>query len=161
MNAAATSNNVSAFAICDIVVTSCLNPTSPDGTLTPVAGSPFAAGLGPVAIAFDLNFNFAYVVDKGSNTISQYSWGPGNGVLTPLSPATISTGLTPVAMAIRTGATGTNIGNITTNPTDYAYVANEGAGSISIYTLTTSTGLLNVLGMPILTFGQTSALVVR
>jgi hypothetical protein len=40
-------------------------------------------------------------------------------------------------------------------------VANEGAGSISIYTLTTSTGLLNVLGMPILTFGQTSALVVR
>jgi 6-phosphogluconolactonase (cycloisomerase 2 family) len=161
MNAAATSNNVSAFAICDIVVTSCLNPTSPDGTLTPVAGSPFAAGLGPVAIAFDLNFDFAYVVDKGSNTISQYSWGPEDGVLTPLSPATISTGLTPLAMAIRTGATGTNIGNITTNPTDYAYVANEGAGSISIYTLTTSTGLLNVLGMPILTFGQTSALVVR
>ena len=161
MNAAATSNNVSAFAICDIVVTSCVNPTRPDGTLTPVAGSPFAAGLGPVAIAFDLNFNFAYVVDKGSNTISQYSWGPGDGVLTPLSPETISTGLTPVAMAIRTGATGTNIGSTVTNPTDYAYVANMGAGSISIYTLTTSTGLLNVLGMPILTFGQTSALVVR
>jgi 6-phosphogluconolactonase len=161
MNAAATSNNVSAFAICDIVVTSCVNPTSPDGTLTQVAGSPFAAGLGPVAIAFDLNFNFAYVVDKRSNTISQYSWGPGDGALTPLSPATISTGLTPVAMAIRTGATGTNIGNVTTNPTDYAYVANNGAGSISIYTLTTSTGLLNVLGMPVLTFGQTSALVVR
>ncbi|MGC1435287.1 MAG: beta-propeller fold lactonase family protein [Terriglobales bacterium] len=161
MNAAATSNSVSAFAICDIVVTSCVNPSSPDGTLTQVAGSPFAAGLGPVAIAFDLNFNFAYVVDKGSNTISQYSWGPGDGVLTPLSPATISTGLTPVAMAIRTGVTGTNIGNIITNPTDYAYVANNGAGSISMYTLTTSTGLLNVLGMPILTFGQTSALVVR
>ncbi len=161
MNAAATSNNVSAFAICDIVVTSCINPASPDGTLTPVAGSPFAAGLGPVAIAFDLNFNFAYVVDKGSSTISQYSWGPGSGVLTPLSPATISTGLTPVAMAIRTGTTGTNIGSTVTNPTDYAYVANNGAGSISIYTLTTSTGLLDVLGMPILTFGQTSALVVR
>jgi 6-phosphogluconolactonase len=161
MNAAATSNNVSAFAVCDIVVTSCVNPTNPDGTLTPVAGSPFAAGLGPVAIAFDLNFNFAYVVDKGSNTISQYSWGPGNGVLTPLSPATISTGLTPVAMAVRTGATGTNIGSTVTNPTDYAYVANDGAGSISIYTLTTSTGLLTVSGMPILTFGQTSALVVR
>jgi len=161
MNAGSASNNVSAFAICDDVVTSCTNPTTPDGTLTQVAGSPFSAGLGPVAIAFDLNFNFAYVVDKGSNTISQYSFGPGDGALTPLSPPTISTGLTPVSMAIRTGATGTDIGDVTTNPTDYAYVANNGAGTISTYTLTTSTGLLNVLGMPLTTFGQTSALSVR
>jgi 6-phosphogluconolactonase (cycloisomerase 2 family) len=112
-------------------------------------------------MAFDLNFNFAYVVSKGSNTISQYSYGTGNGVLTPLSPATISTGLTPVGIAVRTGATGTDIGDTVTNPTDYLYVANNGAGSISVYTLATATGLLNVSGMPILTFGQTSAIVVK
>ena len=160
-NAGATSNNVSAFFICDAVVNSCTNPNSPDGTLSPVAGSPFPAGLGPVGIAFDLNFNFAYVVDKGSNTISQYSYGAGSGVLTPLSPGTISTGLTPVSVAVRTGATGTDIGNTTTNPTDYVYVANNGASTVSIYTLTTTTGLLNVSGMPFVTDGQTSAIVVK
>ena len=158
---AAPDNNISAFAICDFVVTSCNRPTTPDGTLTAVAGSPFSTGLGPVAIAFDLNFNFAYVVSTGSNTISQYSYGTGNGVLTPLSPATISTGLTPVGIAVRTGATGTDIGNTITNPTDYVYVANNGGGSISVYTLATATGLLDVSGMPILTFGQTSAIVVK
>jgi 6-phosphogluconolactonase len=161
MNAGSDSNNISAFAICDFQVTSCNSPTTPDGTLTEVTGSPFSTGLGPIGIAFDLNFNFAYVVSKGSNTISQYSYGTGNGILTPLSPATISTGLTPVGIAVRTGATGTDIGNTITNPTDYVYVANNGAGSISVYTLATATGLLNVSGMPILTFGQTSAIVVK
>jgi len=161
MNAGANSNNISVFAICDNVVTSCTNPNTPDGTLTEIAGSPFPAGLGPVAITFDPNFIFAYVVDKGSNTVSQYSYGTGSGVLTPLSPATISTGLTPVSIALRVGATGTNIGNTITNPTDWVYVANSGAGTISIYTLTTTTGLLNISGMPFTTFGQTSALAAR
>ncbi|MGA8493128.1 MAG: beta-propeller fold lactonase family protein [Terriglobales bacterium] len=161
MNAGANSNNISVFAICDVVVTSCTNPNKPDGTLTEVTGSPFPAGLGPVAITFDPNFIFAYVVDKGSNSVSQYSYGTGSGVLTPLSPATISTGLTPVSIALRVGATGSNIGNTITNPTDWVYVANSGAGTISIYTLTTTTGLLNVSGMPFTTFGQTSALAAR
>src|SRR6266852_7704919 len=35
------SSDVSAFADCNQVVTSCSVPTSPDGTLTPVTGSPF------------------------------------------------------------------------------------------------------------------------
>jgi 6-phosphogluconolactonase len=160
-NASADSNNISAFAICDAVVTTCANVNSPDGTLTPVAGSPFPAGLGPVAIAFDPNFSFAYVVDKGSNTVSQYAFSSGSGVLTPFSPATISTGATPVSIAVRVGATGKNIGNTTTNPTDYVYVANNGAGTVSIYTLATTTGLLNVSGMPFTTFGQTSAVATK
>jgi 6-phosphogluconolactonase len=161
MNAAANSNNISVFAICDNVVTSCSNPNNPDGTLSEVSGSPFPAGLGPVAITFDPNFTFAYVVDKTSNTVSQYSYGTGSGVLTPLSPATISTGTTPVSIAVRVGATGTNIGNTTTNPTDFVYVANSGASTISVYTLTTTTGLLNVSGMPYTTFNQPSSLAAR
>jgi 6-phosphogluconolactonase (cycloisomerase 2 family) len=160
-NAGANSNNVSAWAICDNVVNSCINPNSPDGALTPVAGSPFPAGLGPVAIAFDPGFNFAYVVDKGSNDISQYSFGPGNGVLTPLSPPTISTGVTPVSIAIVSGVVAADVGNTLFNTTDYAYVANLGAGTISIFSLATSTGLLNVVGQPIVIFGQTSAVSAR
>ena len=161
LNAGADSNNINVFAICDNVINSCTDVNSPDGTLTPVAGSPFPAGLGPVAITFDPNFNFAYVVDKQSNTVSQYSYGTGSWVLTALSPGTISTGSTPVSIALRVGATGTNIGNTITNPTDWVYVANIGSGTISIFTLTTTTGLLNVSGMPFTTFGQTSALAVK
>jgi len=156
-NAGANSNNISAWAICDNVITTCADPNTPDGTLSPVTGSPFPAGLGPVAIAFDPGFNFAYVVDKGSSTISQYSFGPGSGVLTPLSPATISTGLTPVSMAILPGVVRADVGNTLFDTTDFAYVANIGAGTISIFSLTTSSGLLNVVGQPIVIFGQTSA----
>jgi 6-phosphogluconolactonase len=157
----ASANDISAFAICDAVVNSCTNVNSPDGTLTAVTGSPFPAGLGPVAFAFDPNFDFVYVVDKGSNQVSQYTFGSGSGVLTPLNPGTISTGATPVSIAIRPGATGSNLGNTTTNPTDYVYVANNGAGTVSTFTLATSTGLLNVSGTPFTTFAQTSAVAAK
>jgi YVTN family beta-propeller protein len=156
-NAGANSNNISAYAICDNVINSCANPNSPDGTLTPVTGSPFSAGLGPIAIAFDPGFNFAYVVDRGSNTVSQYSYGPESGVLTALSPGTISTGVTPVSIVVLSGVVPADVGNTLFNTTDYAYVANLGSGTISIFSLTTSSGLMNVLGQPIVIFGQTSA----
>jgi 6-phosphogluconolactonase len=156
-NAGADSNNISAFAICDLVVTSCNNVNNPDGTLTPVAGSPFPAGLGPVDIAFDPGFNFAYVVDRGSNQISQYAYGPGDGALIPLSPGTISTGLTPVSIAVLSGVIPADVGNSLYNVTDYAYVANLGAGTISTFSLSTSSGLLTVVGQPLVIFGQTSA----
>jgi len=155
------SDNVSAFAICDAIVTSCSNVNAPDGSLTPVSGSPFPAGGGPVAIAFDPAFTFVYVVDKQSYQVSQYSYGTGSGVLSPLSPPAISTGTTPVSIAVRSGATGTNIGNTLTNPTDYVFVANNGASTISAYTLTTTTGLLNVAGTPFTTFSNPSAVAVK
>jgi 6-phosphogluconolactonase len=161
-NSGANSNNISAFAICDAVVTSCTDVNNPDGKLTEVKNSPFPSGLGPVAIAVDPAFDFAYVVDKGSNTVSLYSFSSGTGELTPLSPGTVSTGATPVSMAIRSGATGTNIGNTTTNPTDYVYVANNGSGTVSTFTLATTTGLLQVVGAPfVVTGGQTSSVVAK
>lgn len=160
-NSGTNSNNVSAFAICDAVVTSCTDVNKPDGKLTEVKGSPFPAGLGPVAIVVDPAFNFVYVVDKGSNQISQYSYGTGTGVLAPLSPGTVSTGATPVSIGILSGATGTNVGNTITDPTDYVYVANLGAGTVSTFGLNTTNGLLGVIGQPFVTAGQTSAIVAK
>jgi 6-phosphogluconolactonase (cycloisomerase 2 family) len=161
-NAGANSNDISAFAICDAMATNtCTDVHNPDGALTPVTGSPFPAGLGPVAISIDPNFNFLYVVDKGSNQISQYSFAPGTGVLTPLSPGSVSTGTTPVSLAVRPGATGTNLGNTTTNPTDYVYVANNGGSTVSMFTLATSTGLLTVSNTPLATAAQPSALAAK
>lgn len=140
------SNNVSAFAICDKVVTSCANPSSPDGTLTQVAGSPFSAGIGPVAIAVDPAFNFLYVLDKQSSQVSEYSFAPGTGVLSPLSTPSVSTGLTPFSLVVISGTTGTNVGNTLTNPTDFVYVANNGASTVSAFTLNTTSGVLTPLG---------------
>jgi len=137
---------VSAFAICDKVVTTCTNPNLPDGTLTPVTGSPFAAGLGPIAVAVDPHFSFLYVLNKQSFQISEYSYSPGSGVLSSLSTPAVSTGQTPLSFVIVAGATGSNAGFTTTEPNDFVFVANSGASTLTVFTLNTTTGVLTPLG---------------
>lgn len=154
------SNNVSGFAICDKVVTSCAQPNSPDGTLTAITGSPFSlgTGVGPVAIAADPAFTFLYVLDKGSNQVSEFSYATGTGVLTPLSPAAASTGVTPTSMVIISGTTGSSVGNTTTNPFDYIYVTNLGGSTLSAFSLNTTNGQLNPIGTPTVTNNNPSAI---
>lgn len=152
------SNNVTSFALCVVTSATC---STPDGTMTQV-GLPVSAGEQPVAIAVEPNYNFVYVADYASNQVSQYAFSPGSGVLTALSNPTISTGTSPVSITVRSGQTGTAVGNTTTNPTDYAFVANIGGTSLSIYTLATATGQLNILGQPYVTSGgQPSAVVAK
>lgn len=154
------SNNISAFAICDKVVTSCANANAPDGTLTPVSGSPFTlgTGTGPVAIAADPAFHFLYVLDQGSNEVSEFSYGTGSGTLSPLSPAAVSTGVTPTSLVVISGTTGAGVGVTTTNPTDFVYVTNLGASTISGFTLDTASGQLSTLGKPTVTTNNPSAI---
>ncbi|HEV7218421.1 MAG TPA: beta-propeller fold lactonase family protein [Terriglobales bacterium] len=149
------SNNISGFAICDAA--NALGCSAPNGLLTPLAGSPFAAEPGPVAIAMDPTAPFLYAADEQANQISEYRWSSSTGVLSPLTPAIISAGGSPVSLAIRPGiaATLTNAG------TDYLYAANLNASSVSVYTLNTTTGGLNVLGSPVTTPAQPSAVIVR
>jgi len=66
------SNQVAAFAI-----------TPSTGALTPVPGSPFAAGNRPFAIA--TANNFVYVSNPPDSTISGYSFDAATGILTPLA----------------------------------------------------------------------------
>lgn len=152
------SNNISAFSVCDAQNAS--GCTTPNGVLTPVTGSPFPAQLGPVAIAMDPTAPFLYAADSQANQVSQYSWSSGTGALTALSPATISAGGNPVSLAIRTGISGTTT-TAGVVGIDYMYVTNFNGSSMSIYTLNTSTGQLNVLGSPVTTFSQPSAVIVR
>jgi 6-phosphogluconolactonase len=151
------SNTVSAFAICDKVVTSCANPNTPDGTLTPVPGSPFSTGLGPISIAADPFFNFLYVLNKQSFQISEFSYAAGTGILAPLSTPAVTTGTTPLSFVIIAGAVGSNTGNTLTEPTDYVFVANNGDSSVTEFTLNTTTGLLTPLGAATLISGNPSA----
>jgi 6-phosphogluconolactonase (cycloisomerase 2 family) len=152
------SNNVSSFAICVVVSATC---SKPDGTMTAVTGSPFPAGIGPVAVAFDSGFNFVYVADQQSNQVSQYSFSPGTGVLTSLSPPSLSTGSTPVSLAVRSGASGSDVGNPTLNTLDFVYVANIGGTSLSVFGLDTTNGLLGTPTTFATTGGQPSAVAVK
>ncbi len=152
----ANSSTVSGFAICNQVVTSCNDPTAPDGTLTAITGSPFSAGLGPTSIVVAPSGKFLFVVDRLSNQISEYKIATGTGVLTANSQATISTASNPVWAAIRVGTT---TDATTGGTTDYLYVAELGASSLSIYTFDSTVGTLGRVGPPItIDGGQPSAL---
>jgi hypothetical protein len=62
--------------------------TQSSGALTPIPGSPFAAGNGPVAIA--TTSNMLYVSNATDGTVSAYSITPGSGVLTPVAGSPFS-----------------------------------------------------------------------
>jgi DNA-binding beta-propeller fold protein YncE len=151
----ANASTISGFAICGQVLTSCSDPTSPDGSLTPVEGSPFPSGINPVAIIAAPSGKFLFAVNRQSNQISQYKVATGSGVLTANTQAVISTGATPVGAAIRVGTTtNTNTGGVT----DYLYVPNLGSSSISVYSFDSTVGLLGLVGGPVnITGGQPGA----
>jgi 6-phosphogluconolactonase (cycloisomerase 2 family) len=152
-------STVSGFTICNQVLTSCSDPTSPDGSLTAVDGSPFPGGIEPVAIVFAPSGKFLFVINRQSNQISQYRVATGTGVLTSNTQSTISTGLTPVAGTIRVGTTTvTATGGII----DYLYVPNLGGSSISVYSFDSTDGLLGLDGGPVTTTGgQPSAVAAK
>lgn len=151
----ANTSTISAFAICNQVIISCNNPTSPDGSLTVVAGSPFSAGIEPVSIVAAPSGKFLFAVNRQSNQISEYKIATGTGVLTANTQSSISTGATPVGAVIRAG---TKAVTATGGTTDYLYVPNLGSSSISVYSFDSTVGLLGLVGGPVsVTGGQPSA----
>jgi 6-phosphogluconolactonase (cycloisomerase 2 family) len=123
------SNNVSAFLICATALPGC---TTTDGSLVPVTGSPFSAGLGPVSLAVDPSDNFLYVADMTSNQLSGYRINPSTGALTPLATSAVSTGTTPMFVAIHPAG-------------NYLYVSDNGADTISGFHLVPQSGVLGPL----------------
>ena len=116
-----------------------INPAN--GSLTAVAGSPFAAGSGAQSLAFDKTGSHLYVANYNDNTISAYSLNGPTGALTPLanSPYTI-TGTNPQPSQIATAG-------------NYLYVADFGAQSIDVFAINADTGELTegVTGSPFAT----------
>jgi 6-phosphogluconolactonase (cycloisomerase 2 family) len=140
------SNNVQGFSICGTATPACLTP---DGTLTEVTGSPISTGLGPSYVAISSTGNFAYVVDQQSNQLSSYKVNVGSGLLTATTPVpAISTGLHPSSVVISSGE-------------QFVYVANTGANTISQFTMDDTTGALTVVGTPITSGAQPTALALR
>jgi 6-phosphogluconolactonase (cycloisomerase 2 family) len=151
----ANASTISGFAICGQVLTSCSDPTSPDGSLTAIEGSPFPSGINPVAMVAAPSGKFLFAVNRQSNQISQYKLATGTGVLTANTQAVISTGSTPVGAAIRAGTT---TDTTTGGTTEYLYVPNLGSSSISVYSFDSTVGLLGLVGGPVaITGGQPGA----
>jgi len=154
-------NDITAFAACTNKNLNCVNP---DGhlTLNSVAGSPFSAGLGPVAMTAAMDIpgdEFLFVVDQVSNQVSQYKVAVGTGVLSPASPATLSTGAGPSAIVIRPADQPVLADGGFTN---YLYVANTAAGTISSFSYDTTQGILQLItGSSVTTPGQPAGLAVR
>ena len=59
------------------------------GVLTPVSGSPFAAGAQPSAVASDASGNYVYATDYARNQVLGFSVSAA-GALTPLSGSPLS-----------------------------------------------------------------------
>jgi len=102
------------------------------GTLTPVPGSPFAAGILPSSVMVNPAGTFAYVANSDSSNISAYSINASTGTLTPVPGSPFASGPYPAS--------------VTVNPTGtFAYVATGlpgGVGSIWVYRIDASSGAL-------------------
>jgi DNA-binding beta-propeller fold protein YncE len=115
-------NNVSAYSV------------GANGALTPVAGSPFAAGINPNSVAVNPTGKFAYAVNFRSNNVSAYSIG-ADGALTPVAGSPFAAGINPNSVAV--------------NPTGkFAYVTNLSDNNVSAYSIGTDGALTPVAGSP-------------
>jgi 6-phosphogluconolactonase (cycloisomerase 2 family) len=139
------SNQITVFAACIQASATC---GSPNGTLAPVSGSPFAAGVSPVAFIIHPTLNFVYSVDSKSNQVSQYKYSSATGALTPLTPAAASSGSNPLD------------GGITSNGA-WAFVTNNAGSTLTAYSVGLGGKLAPAPIASIPLSGQPSAIVVR
>ena len=124
---------------CSVGSVSAYTINSSSGALRAVAGSPFAAGSGPDSVTVDPSGRFAYVANSGDNTVSAYDINSSTGALSAVSGSPFAAGITPHS--------------VTVDPSDrFAYVANScvttrdcSAGTVSAYTINSSTGALSAV----------------
>ena len=121
--------------------------SSTDGSLTVVPGSPFPAGVGAMALAFDATGTHLYTANAfdnngvGQGTISAYSLDTSTGVLTQLanSPYTMVGTNTQPTQIVRAG--------------NFLYVTDQNNNGVEVFAIASGTGALtqNVPGSPFAT----------
>jgi 6-phosphogluconolactonase (cycloisomerase 2 family) len=122
----ANSNTVSAFAI---------HQTT--GALTPVAGSPFAAGAFPTRIAINPAGTFAYVANQDSAAVTAFSIDATTGALTEISGSPFSVG------------GGNQPQGITVNPAGTVVYVTNSQANVAALSIDAGTGALTpVAGSP-------------
>jgi len=127
------SNQVSGYSICSGLPSQSSGcPTTPDGSLQPLAGSPFAlsVGLGPGPLVVDPFGNFLYVLDTRSNQVTPFAISSVSGALKAGTAA--ATGSQPIAMTIR-------------GDDNWLFVTNYNSATLSQFSITPSSGALSEL----------------
>src|SRR4029077_20610378 len=83
----ADSGNISAYSI------------DSNGSMTPVPGSPFTAGVEPFSVSVDCMAKFAYATNFSGNNVSAYRIG-SDGALRALPGSPFETGVAPISIAV-------------------------------------------------------------
>jgi DNA-binding beta-propeller fold protein YncE len=129
------------------------------GALSPVPGSPFAAGLGPQSVAVHPSGKFVYVANSGSGFACDPFHTPGVSVYT-IDSTTGALRFVQELFApnpnLATGPpflAGSSPNSVAVDPSGkFAYVANGGDGTVSAYIVDSTTGALSpVTGSPFAT----------
>ncbi|HVN92227.1 MAG TPA: beta-propeller fold lactonase family protein [Terracidiphilus sp.] len=102
------------------------------GVLAPLAGSPFAAGVKPSAIASDSSSAHIYVTDFTAGNVLAYSVASSTGVPSQIAGSPFKAGNQPSAIVVDTAYS-------------YAYVTNSQDSNVTAYSIS-STGALSTIG---------------
>jgi hypothetical protein len=117
-----------------------------DGSLTPVPGSPFAAGTAPSAIAPDYGLYpvpFVFVANSKSNDISVYRVDDTTGALTPAPGSPYAVGSRPSSLAAG------GIEYAVVSGALFVYVSNAGSNDMSVFSMNLGTAAMTpVPGSP-------------
>lgn len=106
------------------------------GALTPVAGSPFPAGSGPLGVAVDPAGKFLYAANDGDGTISAFIINGTSGALTQVSGSPFPAG--------------SNLSGLAIDPSGkFLYTSDPPLNDILIFN-TSSTGSISAKGQPVL-----------
>jgi 6-phosphogluconolactonase (cycloisomerase 2 family) len=154
------SNNLSAFTICTTINATCV---AADGSLVPVFGSPFSAGLGPIAMTVITitasaggEQPYLFSVNQQANQVSSYRLSEASGALTATSPGTASTGIHPAGISATTAEIATTSSHFTSGA--FIYTPNIGGDAVTGYKVNVSTGVLSAMN-PVITGTQPAAIV--
>ncbi|MGO9863872.1 MAG: beta-propeller fold lactonase family protein [Terriglobales bacterium] len=134
------------FEVCTVLSDFCTAAQVSEDFVSPLATcpqpscdiQPTAAGSNPIAMVVDPTNNFLYVVSEVSSQVFEFRINLGAGTLTPLNPASQPTGSQPVSMTMHPSVyvDGSYTGQ-------FLYTSNIGAGNITGWTLSTTTGAMS------------------
>jgi 6-phosphogluconolactonase len=107
------------------------------GTLTPVYGSPFAAGAGAEFMAFDATHNLLFVSNQSAASLSVFAVNTSSGVLTTVPGSPFAVGSRPTGVAVSPAM-------------GLVFVGNQNDSSVSVFSINSQTGSLTpATGSPV------------
>ena len=120
---------------------------APDrGVVVPVAGSPFAAGDGPIALLSSptTSNRYLYVANNGSGDVTGFSYD-STGALAPLAGSPFAAGSAPTDLAL--------LGELPSLGTDHLIAVADALGELRMFTFDLGGALTAVPGAPIASGG--------